>query len=65
MQKGLERKSEHYSNDTLKNYEVELYETPQDNDAIIFECQAEDEQHAEEQAVNAYPGAIVLDIAKQ
>ena len=53
MQKGLERKSEHYSNDTLKNYEVELYETPQDNDAIIFECQAEDEQHAEEQAVNA------------
>ncbi len=52
----------------MNEYVVSLIETV-DNDGInietcyfTFECFAEDESHAHEQAENAYPHAIIIDI---
>ena len=39
----------------LKKYLVSLYEEPGDKFILHFDCMAEDEDHAIEQAVNAYP----------
>ena len=41
---------------------VTLKEDPEDKFTIVFECQAMDDDHAEEQAENAYPGCLVLNI---
>jgi hypothetical protein len=45
--------------DTLFEYQVRLLEEGI-NEPIIFECWAEDKEHAVEQAVDAYPGCIPL-----
>ena len=44
----------------LSPWRVSLYEDKNDRFTIIFECDAEDVNHAYEQALDAYPnGAIV------
>ena len=39
----------------MNTYRVYLYEYPGDKDQLIFDCYAEDHDHAAEQAENAYP----------
>jgi hypothetical protein len=47
----------------MSNYRVSIKENKEDKFTIFFECEADDEDHAEEQALNAYPnGEIVLTI---
>lgn len=52
----------------LINYRVQLIEEGAEEDEdgeypfIYFECQAEDSDHAEEQAQNAYPNCDIIDI---
>lgn len=45
---------------SLKHYQVSLHEEPGDKVTLIFECMAEDAEHAYEQAKDAYPGAKLL-----
>lgn len=47
------------ANPDLKNYRVTLFEEPGDRVTIVFDCYAEDADHAAEQAENAYPGCEV------
>ena len=50
----------------LKEYRVSLREEPGDTDfMLIFDCWAEDEDHAEEQAWDAYPGCEVKHIVEK
>ena len=44
----------------LKPYQVSLHEEPGDAFTTIFECMAEDAEHAYEQAKDVYPGAKLL-----
>jgi hypothetical protein len=44
----------------MELYVVTLKEHPEDSFTIIFECQAEDAEHAYEQAENAYPDCIII-----
>lgn len=45
----------------LNEYVVTLVEdTDISEDEIIFECWAEDKDHAEEQCLNAYPLAVII-----
>jgi hypothetical protein len=44
----------------MKSYLVSLHE---DKGEMFFECWAEDEDHAEEQALNAYPCGEVAHIS--
>lgn len=44
----------------MEEYIVTLKEFPKDKFTIIFSCQAEDAEHAYEQAENAYPNYILL-----
>lgn len=46
-------------NPILKSYRVTLHEEPGDRFTIVFDCYAEDPDHAAEQAENAYPGCVV------
>jgi hypothetical protein len=46
----------------LYPYVVTLKEDPEDKFTIVFECSAMDDDHAEEQAENAYPGCQVRNI---
>lgn len=48
------------SNANLKSYIVELYENLFNDDIIEFQCWAENEDHAIEQAENAYPGKEIV-----
>lgn len=45
---------------TLKTFIVSLLEDAEASETIQFECQAEDEAHAHEQALNAYPQAKIV-----
>lgn len=47
----------------LTEYCVSLFEDKGDKFQIIFICSAEDEDHAEEQALNAYPCGEIKHIA--
>ena len=47
-------------NPTLASYRVTLNEDAGTHLPIVFDCFAEDEAHATEQAVNAYPHGQVL-----
>lgn len=49
-----------HENPTLVPYRVTLHEEKGDKFQILFDCQAEDAGHAEEQAENAYPGCEVI-----
>ena len=44
----------------MNNYRVMLYEEPGDKFRLVFDCSADDAEHAEEQAENAYPGCIIV-----
>jgi len=47
----------------LTEYKVTLIEDESiTNDTIFFECWAEDMEHAEEQALDAYPLAVIVHI---
>jgi|GEM_PF-6585039 len=43
----------------LQPYRVMLHEEPGDKFQLVFDCFAEDADHAAEQAENAYPGCMV------
>jgi len=46
--------------DNLISYLVTLHEDKGDKFTLFFECWAEDEDHAEEQALNAYPNGEII-----
>lgn len=48
------------ANPDLKSYRVTLLEEPGDRFTIVFDCYAENADHAAEQAENAYPGCDVI-----
>jgi len=51
---------------TLSEYRVSLHEDKGDKFTLFFDCWAEDTDHAEEQALNAYPnGEIINSIIKR
>jgi hypothetical protein len=50
--------------DLLHPFTVSLHEDKGDKHTIIFECQAEDADHAAEQAMDAYPRGEVLNCTK-
>ena len=49
-----------YNPDNLINYLVSLHEDKGDKFTLFFECMAEDQDHAEEQALNAYPNGEII-----
>ena len=50
----------------LTEYRVSLHEDRGDKFILFFDCWAEDTDHAEEQALNAYPnGEIINSIIKR
>lgn len=49
----------------LTPYRVHLHEERGDKFVIVFDCRAEDEDHAEEQALNAYPAGEIVSINPQ
>lgn len=48
----------------MKPYRVSLHEEKGDKHQIVFWCWADDEDHAEEQALNAYPTGEVTHTAE-
>lgn len=46
---------------SLVPYRVTVHEDPGDKFKLVFDCMAEDDDHAAEQAENAYPGCEVVD----
>lgn len=46
----------------MNHYTVTLKEEPGDKLTIIFNCEADDDDHAEEQAVDAYPGCEIVNV---
>jgi len=51
-------------NPTLASFVVTLNEDKGDESKTLFGCFAEDERHAKEQALNAYPNGDVIHIYK-
>ena len=47
-------------NPTLNSWRVTLREEVGDAFTLVFDCQAEDADHAAEQAEDAYPGCEVI-----
>ena len=48
--------------DNLNNYTIHLHEDKGDKFTLVFDCWAEDEDHAEDQALDMYPNAEVVSI---
>ena len=48
--------------DTLSTYQVSLHEEHLDGVELLFQCWAEDCDHAVEQAENAYPNCEVVHV---
>ena len=48
----------------LFDYRVTLHEEKGDKHFIVFDCQAEDIDHAEEQALDAYPEGEIFNITE-
>ena len=46
-------------------YRVSLHEEPGDKFTLMFDCMAEDEDHAAEQAEDAYKGCEIVNVTKQ
>ena len=44
----------------LEPFLVTLHEDKGDKFTLLFDCWAEDEDHAEEQALNAYPNGEII-----
>jgi hypothetical protein len=49
-----------YNPDNLISYCVSLHEDKGDKFTLFFDCMAEDQDHAEEQALNAYPNGEII-----
>jgi hypothetical protein len=49
--------------DGLTHYRVSLWETKDDEQPIVFDCWAEDFDHAKEQALDAYPEGEIIVVA--
>lgn len=49
-------------NPNLIPYRVTFAEEPGDKFTLVFDCFAEDDDHAEEQTKNAYPGCVIHNI---
>lgn len=45
---------------SLRPYRVSLHEEPGDKFQLVFDCMAEDADHAADQATDAYPGCEIL-----
>lgn len=60
--RGLFKEEGELTMPELRNYLVTLREDADAADTIFFDCQAEDEEHAKEQALNAYPEGEVVEI---
>lgn len=50
--------------ETLLPFKVSLHEDKGDKSILFFYCMAEEEDHAEEQAVDAYPNCQVINVLK-
>ena len=50
---------------SMKTYLVSLHEEKGDKFVMHFECEADDADHAEEQALNAYPLGEVINIMEE
>lgn len=50
--------------ETLLPFKVSLHEDKGDKSILFFYCMAEEEDHAEEQAVDAYPNCEVINVFK-
>lgn len=50
--------------DGLTEYRVSLHEDRGDKFTIFFDCWANDEDHAEEQAMNAYPNGEIVNVTQ-
>ena len=49
----------------LTEYRVSLHEEKGDKFTLFFECWADDEDHAEEQALNAYPNGEIINTTQK
>lgn len=49
----------------LEKYQIILEETKGDDFRILFDCEAENEEHAKEQTVSAYPNCKIIEVEKQ
>ncbi len=47
----------------LLPFTVSLFEDPESVETIVFQCEAEDWNHAAEQAENAYPRGMIQSIS--
>jgi hypothetical protein len=52
-------------NPDLMPFRVQLKENKEDKHSIFFDCQAQNEEHAEEQALNAYPNGETIRIVNR
>jgi hypothetical protein len=48
----------------LSAYRVSYVDLPGDTDWWVFDCTAEDDDHAEEQCRNAYPQCDIINITR-
>ena len=48
----------------MDEYLVSLHDEPGDKFIMYFHCWADDPDHAEEQALDAYPGSEVINVLK-
>ena len=46
----------------LEKYIVTLFENKGDSESILFECMAEDDEHAEEQVLDMYQNGDIISI---
>jgi len=46
----------------MPRYRVSLHEEKGDKFTMLFECDADDEDHAAEQAISAYPNGDVVNV---
>ena len=51
--------------DNLNNYRVHLRENITDRSTIVFDCWAEDKDHAQDQALDMYPESKIVFIAEE
>lgn len=49
----------------MNEYRVTLYENVGDTHTIVFDCWADDMDHAKEQAINAYPDARITNVRRK
>lgn len=48
----------------MKGYRVTLHEEPGDKLTLVFDCRADDADHAAEQAGDAYPGCEIINVTE-